>query len=140
MQEINVEEIMKEIREDIKAKGMETQKLEFADVSLVDNNFDLPEKYDDDMMQRELVNLNGLWDTSLEEVRSNNPVKKLVKKILQKAVGVIMRPHVTEQTIFNASVVHSINMLSCLAKENAELKAELANLKKQVALMDEKDS
>lgn len=138
MQEINVEEIMQEIREEIKAKGMEDQKLEFADVSMVESSLELPEKYDPDMMQKELLNLNNLWDTSLEEVRSKNPVKKAVKKVLQKAVGVIVRSHITEQTIFNASVVHSINMLNCLAKENVDLKMEVESLKEQVEQLSKK--
>lgn len=132
MQEINVEEIMQEIRKEIKEKGIEEQKLQFADVSLAENTFEMPEKYDSFMMQKELLNLNGLWDTSLQEVRSTNGIKKAVKKVLKKAVNVIMGPHIAQQTAFNASVAHSIDLLNCLAKENEELRAEVEEMKKQV--------
>lgn len=137
MQEINVDKIMEEIREEIKEKGMEKQKPEFADVSFADDFFEMPQKYDKDMMQKELLHLNGLWDTSLVELQSTNAVKKAVKQVLGRAVGVIMRPHVVEQVTFNAAVVNSINMLQCLAKENEDLKAEVAVLREQVKQLNE---
>lgn len=138
MQEINIEEIMQEIRDEVKAKGMEDQKLQFADVSLAEDTFELPEKYDSFMMQKELLNLNGLWDTSLQEIRSTSKVKKAVKKVIKKAVGLIINPHIAQQTAFNASVVHSINMLNCLEKENEELRARVDSLKNQIEQINQK--
>lgn len=132
MQEINVDKIMEEIREEIREKGMENHGPEFADVNLADDFLKLPEKYDKDMMHRELVNLNGIWDTSLEELTSGNPVKRAVKKAIQKAVRMVVSSHVVRQTAFNASVVDSINMLNCLAKENEALREEVEGLKEQI--------
>lgn len=132
MQEINVDKIMEEIREEIRDKGMEEQKLKFADVSLADDFLDLPEKYDDAMMHRELVNLNGIWDTSLEELQSSHPLKRAVKKVIQKAVRMVVSPHVAKQVAFNASVVNSINLLNCLADENKALRKEVEALREQV--------
>lgn len=132
MQEINVDKIMEEIREEIREKGMENNDPEFADVNLSEDFLKLPEKYDKDMMHRELVNLNGIWDTSLEELTSGNPVKRAVKKAIQKAVRMVVSSHVAKQTAFNASVVDSINMLNCLAKENEALREEVEGLKEQI--------
>lgn len=132
MQEINVDKIMEEIREEIREKGMENHGPEFADVNLSKDFLKLPEKYDNDMMHRELVNLNGIWDTSLEELTSGNPVKRAVKKAIQKAVRMVVSSHVVRQTAFNASVVDSINMLNCLAKENEALREEVEGLKEQI--------
>lgn len=132
MQEINVDKIMEEIREEIREKGMENNDPEFADVNLSEDFLKLPEKYDKDMMHRELVNLNGIWDTSLEELTSGNPVKWAVKKAIQKAVRMVVSSHVAKQTAFNASVVDSINMLNCLAKENEALREEVEGLKEQI--------
>lgn len=132
MQEINVDKIMEEIREEIREKGMENHGPEFADVNLSKDFLKLPEKYDKDMMHRELVNLNGIWDTSLEELTSGNPVKRAVKKVIQKAVRMVVSSHVVRQTAFNASVVDSINMLNCLAKENEALREEVEGLKEQI--------
>lgn len=138
MQEINIEEIMQEIREEVKAKGIEDQKLQFADVSLAEDSFELPEKYDSFMMQKELLNMNGLWDTSLQEIHSTSGVKKAIKKVLKKAIGLIINPHIAQQTAFNASVVHGINLLNCLAKENEELRAEVDSLKQQIEQINQK--
>lgn len=132
MQEINVDKIMEEIREEIREKGMEDHGPEFADVNLAKDFLKLPETYDKDMMHRELVNLNGIWDTSLEELTSGNPVKRAVKKAIQKAVRMVVSPHVAKQTAFNASVVDCINMLNCLAKENEALREEVERLKEQL--------
>lgn len=132
MQEINVDKIMEEIRAEIREKGMENHGPDFADVSLTEDILKLPEIYDKDMMHRELVNLNGIWDTSLEELTSGNPVKRGVKKAIQKAVRMVVSSHVVRQTAFNASVVDSINMLNCLAKENEALREEVEGLKEQI--------
>lgn len=132
MQEINVDKIMEEIREEIEEKGIKNQPLEFADVNQAVDFLELPEKYDKDMMHRELVNLNGVWDTSLDELQSNNPLKRAVKKAIQKAVRMVVNSHVAKQVAFNASVVDSINMLDCLAKENEDLKEEVRQLKEQM--------
>lgn len=137
MQEIDVDKIMKEIREGIKEKGMETQKLEFADVNMQTGFLELPEKYDKDMMYMELVKLNGVWDTSLEELQSNHPIKNAVKKVIQKAVCMVVSPHVAKQVVFNISVVASLNMLNSLAKENEKLREEIEILKKEVRQLRE---
>ena len=138
MQEINVDKIMEEIREEIEEKGIKNQPLEFADVNQAVDFLELPEKYDKDMMHRELVNLNGVWDTSLDELQSNNPLKRAVKKAIQKAVRMVVNSHVAKQVAFNASVVDSINMLDCLAKENEDLKEEVRQLKEQMKQLKEK--
>ena len=138
MQEINVDKIMEEIREEIEEKGIKNQPLEFADVNQAVDFLELPKKYDKDMMHRELVNLNGVWDTSLDELQSNNPLKRAVKKAIQKAVRMVVNSHVAKQVAFNASVVDSINMLDCLAKENEDLKEEVRQLKEQMKQLKEK--
>lgn len=133
MQEINVEEIMREIREEIKSKGMEKQTLQFADVSLAEDAFEIPEHYNENLMRKELVNINGLWDTTMDtQVLSRGKLKKAVKKVLRKAVSVVVQQHIEEQVVFNASVVNSINMLHCIAAENEELKKEVVQLKQEV--------
>lgn len=139
MQEINVEEIMNTIREEIKEKKMEGQPLQFADISMADDVFDVPTRYNENMMKKELVNLNGLWDTSLDaKVLSRGKIKGAVKKILNKAVCVIVRPHIEKQVIFNASVVNGINMLHCVARENEQQRKEIEALKKELETLKNK--
>lgn len=140
MQEINVDKIMEEIRKEIEEKGIKNQPLEFADVNQAVDFLELPEKYDKDMMHRELVNLNGMWDISPEEPQSKNFLKRAVKKIILKAVRMVARPFIVRQTAFNASVVDSINMLDCLAKENEELKEEVRQLKEEMNQLKERNS
>lgn len=134
MQEINVEQIMKEIREDAAGKGMDKIPLKFADVSLADSCLEMPERLDSTTLQKEIVNLNALWDTSLAiETRSNSRLKLFVKKILNKMVMLVMRPNIVAQTIFNSSVVSIMNQINCLVAENEEMKKELQQLKNEMA-------
>ncbi len=140
MQEINVDKIMEEIRNEIEEKGIKNQPLEFADVNQAVDFLELPEKYDKDMMHRELVNLNGMWDISPEGQQSKNFLKRAVKKTILKAVRMVARPFIVKQVAFNASVVDSINMLDCLAKENEELKEEVRQLKEEMNKLKERTS
>lgn len=137
MQEINVDKIMGEIREEIKEKGIQNQPLEFADINRATDILELPKKYDKDMMHRELVNLNGIWDTSLEELPGGNSLKRAVKKVIRRAVGMVVNSHVARQVAFNASVVDSINMLDCLSGENEVLKEEVKQMKKEMRQLKE---
>ena len=133
MKDINVEQIMKEIREDAAAKGADKIPLRFADVSLADNCLEIPERLDSAILQKEIVNLNALWDTSLAiETRSNSKLKLFIKKILNKMVMVVMRPNVVAQTIFNSSVVNIMNQMHCLVDENEEMKKELQQLRNEI--------
>ncbi len=136
MQEINVEEIMKEIRKEVAEKGMKDEPLKFADVSLAENVMDIPEKFDADTTQKEILNMNALWDTiQSNEIRSTNGVKLAIKKVLNRAVMTIMRPVVIAQDIFNSSVVGTMNQLSCMIEENEQLKKEMEELKHEVELL-----
>lgn len=133
MKDINVEQIMKEIREDAATKGADKIPLRFADVSLADNCLEIPERLDSAILQKEIVNLNALWDTSLAiETRSNSKLKLFIKKILNKMVLIVMRPNIVAQTIFNSSVVNIMNQMHCLVDENEEMKKELQQLRNEI--------
>ena len=89
------------------------------------------------MMKRELVNVNGLWDSSLEPgVKSTNPIKKKIKTVVYKMVTAIMNPHLEKQVIFNASVANSMNMMHCLAEENASLKEQVKELTERIEKLE----
>lgn len=133
MSKINVEEIMQELRAEIKEKGISSEPLTFADVDKAEDHFHVPTKYNHNLMRNELININGLWDTSVNpEVKASNPVKKAIKKIVHKMVYSIVREHVEQQVIFNSAMVNAINMLYCLHDENLELKEEIKNLKAKI--------
>lgn len=133
MQEINVEQIMQEIRDDVAKKGMDKVPLQFADVCLVDNKLELPEKLDAETMKKEIIALHALWDTTEAiETRSTNKVKLAVKKLLTKMVMVVMKSNIIAQTVFNFSVVNIMGQVNCLVEENGRMKQQLEELQKEV--------
>lgn len=139
MQEINVDKIMEEIREEIRKKGMESNGPEFADVTGTMDLLEIPEEYDKDIMHTELVSLNELWDTSPEELHSKHLVNGAVKRMIQRAVHMVINSHIAKQVAFNISVVDCLNMLSCLEKENESMRKEIEVLKKEVQQIKEKE-
>ncbi len=133
MKTVNTEEIMNKIREDVKAERENGEPLTFADVNKADDIFVIPDKYSDNLMQKELANINGLWDTSLDkEILSNNGFKKFIKKFFRKIVMAVMNPHIEKQLAFNVSMVNGMNMLRCAVYDNHELKKEVSELKKRL--------
>ena len=137
MTDINSEQIMNELRKEIAEKGIDKEPLKFADVNRAEASFHLPTKYNEEMMKRELVNVNGLWDSSLEPgVKSTNPIKKKIKTMVYKMVTAIMNPHLEKQVIFNASVANSMNMMHCLAEENASLKEQVKELTERIEKLE----
>ncbi|MBQ8189521.1 MAG: hypothetical protein IJZ44_07050 [Lachnospiraceae bacterium] len=133
MKEINVEQIMQEIRADAKNRKADSVPLRFADVSLADSKLEMPTRLETEILKKEIVNLNALWDTSLAiDINSNSKIKVFVKKILYKMVMTIMRSNILSQTIFNLSVVNIMNQMNCLVEENEAMKKELQQIKQEV--------
>lgn len=131
MQEINIEEIMNEIRADIAAKGYTRDTLSFDDVVLDDdcmkcNQFDKIE------FSQELYVLNHNWEVKAYRQFENNrgivgKLRNFFKKIIRKTVKFYIEPIVTDQNRYNASTTRSMNLLECYINEqNVEI-LELGN-------------
>lgn len=106
---INIEEIMAEIRRDIKEKGLIADMLSFEDVPYRSSA------------------QGGNAEQALEYLRANyyiqpykelkgNPVKVFIKKVIRKLVKFYVEPVVFEQDDFNANAV---TVLSSLAEKSS---------------------
>ena len=132
MQGINVEQIMKEIRDEVSEKGYKKSDLRFADVSAAGEGLELPTEYDPEGMKKQITYLNAIWETaSTIETRSTNKIKLFIKKIINKMVMVVMWPNIVAQDVFNLAVVNTFNQMKLMTEEFEQLKSEHEELMKK---------
>ncbi|MCC8136456.1 MAG: hypothetical protein LIO76_00030 [Clostridiales bacterium] len=131
MSEINIENIMDEIREEIRQKGYTDDMLSFDEIENLEQNGDqyLEVEYQD-ILKKMNENYNIAWYRKLE----GNPFSRLLKKVVRKLTSFLGVPVVTEQVGFNALVTREFNQLSGYIQSQ---KDELDKCRQEIApLMD----
>ena len=138
--EINIEEIMNEIRQNIKERGYDKEPLSFEDVAMSepavseDTHFSMTE------FLTELNYMNRNCCNSLNvPVESRNSIGVFVKKMIRKCTRFIVFPIVNFQNAYNVSNVRCINQLKeyvvlmeGYTKRIEQLEKEVEELKKKV--------
>lgn len=134
MEKINIEQIMEEIRAEIKAKGFTNDMLSFDDI--VDSNTkhkNIEDYYDI---------LNNTWNIQAYRVLPGGSgllgkIKVFMKKVLRKLIKFYIEPVVNEQNEFNANNVRLLNLISSYMELNDKkieiLESEIEHLRKQLA-------
>lgn len=105
IQPINVEEIMKEIREDIEKRNLRDDLPDFDSIVIGDGKDMLT---DSDTLTR----LNNEYYLSYYVDYTGNPLKNMFKKVIRKVLKFLILPLVEKQIAFNADVVTYLNELS----------------------------
>lgn len=130
MQQINVEEIMEQIREDIKKKGYTADMLSFDDIPL-HNEPDL------DTIER-------MSGTFFLEWRRPVPsgIIGFIKRVIRKCVGFIIAPITDDQTKYNRDVLSAFQELFLLIEnqqvELEEMNKTIKSLNKRIAILEAK--
>lgn len=131
---INIEDIMNDIRAEIKAKGYDSSMLSFEDV-----------KCDTSLNDREMID-NADFSKNLQYVNLNysvQPYKQLFgrrpvvifRKILRKLIKFYIEPIVDDQNELNVRFVRMFNSVEGHIKSEQNV-ADINDLSKQVADMD----
>lgn len=143
MQNVNIEQIMQEIRTEITEKGYTNDMLSFSDV-IVDTNDLSVHKFDKVVFNEELYSLNHSWDVqAYRPIIGGGSVKSkiatFVKKVIRKFVKFYVEPIAEDQSNFNALTVKLFNLVECYMNENKvlqerveKLEAEIEEMKKSV--------
>lgn len=133
MEQINIEKIMEEIRQEIQEKGYTNDMLSFDDITDFDEENKTLEDYFDI--------LNSTWNVQAyrELPGGNGLVSKIIvfiKKVLRKLIKFYIEPIVADQDEFNANSVRLLNMINGYININDKkieiLEKEIAQLKKQI--------
>lgn len=104
MSQINIEEIMKEIRADIKAKGYMDNEIPFSDIACLVGGTEIPfdmKDYKDELKEmdesRTIIAYRDLSSTR----KGIGPIITFFKKIMRKLVCFYVEPLVDDQNRFN---------------------------------------
>lgn len=132
MEVINVEEIMQEIRKDIKEKGYTADMLSFQDVEYVQDGM---YEYDQTEFKRivsELENKKRVpWYWDLEQ----NGIIRIFKRFIRKSVTFLIAPITDKQNEFNCVAVDGFEQLAGYTESQKE---EIEKNRKNVILLEEK--
>ena len=132
MQQIDVEQIMNEIRKEIKEKGIEEQLTPFRDLYETELPFAIPSEFSMDELHNETVNAMALYDTAIQPIHQVSGIKGMIKKLLNKAAYFSMNTHMVSQNTFNIAVVNALLQVNALAEDNRKMQEEIDELKKEL--------
>ena len=123
---INVEEIMSQIRAEIKASGADQTPLSFADQNAVATG---------DRLDEAVKYISYNYEIQPYEVYTGNPVKVFIKKAIRKTVSYFILPIVAQQNRLNAdfqvvseAVKDQRDRIASMEKTLEELNARLDKL------------
>lgn len=129
MKEINVEEIMEEIRSDIARRGLVEDDLNFQKII---NESNLATAFDNERLQNELSMLNASVCFDLNPKIVGNGLKSFIKRAVRKCMRFYVQPLFEHQIEFNLHAVRVLNELNLnikeREKENEELKKKIEDL------------
>ncbi len=107
--EINVEDIINEIKEEIKLKGLNKEILSFEDIP-INNNKDIEfEHFDMQSLHDAIVYLNSNYENQVYRQLYGSKLIVFIKKVIRKLINFEILPLVEYQNHFNAFVVRSLN-------------------------------
>lgn len=121
---INVDEIVNQIRAEIKEKGLEPSMLSFEDVpfdkevSHTESHFELSSL----VQSADYMNARNQIEPYKEI--SGNPISVFIKKVIRKLVKFYIMPIMTEQNALNYHCANAINQVSCYVQSNSKVNIE----------------
>ena len=131
--EINVEEIMAQIRQEIKDKGYTADMLSFRDES---GSFAVVLEFDNDVFTDTVGHIEMTKYVPWKQEIAGNGLKSVAKKIVQKLIGPILAPASDGQNIFNQQVAEAFEqLLGYIAQQNKcleEYKEKIDCLQKEL--------
>lgn len=131
---IDVEEIMNQIRADIKEKGYKESDLNFTDIAIKEREAVLANSFNRMEYSNSLSRANAYVNPGFYSTNIGSGIKGIVKKVIRKAIAPIMLPVCERQEIYNAASVRTLNQLNFYINELeariSELETEIQSLKK----------
>lgn len=118
---INVDEIVNQIRAEIKEKGLEPSMLSFEDVpfdkevSHTETHFELSSL----VQSADYMNARNQIEPYKEI--SGNPISVFIKKVIRKLVKFYIMPIMTEQNALNYHCANAVNQISCYVQDNSKI-------------------
>lgn len=130
---INIEEIMKEIRQNIKDRGYEKDPVSFEEIEMKNSVLKIGTGYDSDEFINELEFMDSNCTTSFHvPIAGGNPVSVFIKKVIRKLTRFIVAPLVESQNAYNVSNLKCMNQVSEYISEMEKYKERIVQLEKEL--------
>lgn len=119
MENINIEDIMQQIRAEVKEKGYKESDLSFTDIKMGSASGEENLAFNEQEFKHQLHCLNSI--TRLDYYRPlSGGVKVFFKRVVRKLVKPIVLPLCQEQEQYNACNARVMNQLAAVIKEQEE--------------------
>lgn len=124
MEQINIEDIMKEIQENIKERGYSKKDLKFADIEVVSPE-DMKGEFDINTFKACVhETYQSRYINSYRSLTSSIPgigfIVKFIKRVLRKLMCFYIEPIVEDQNKFNDNITRNISQVSTKFDNDAE--------------------
>lgn len=122
MQNIDVEKIMEEIRENIKKRGYTPDMLSFNDVKTqMPENSGGVTTFNVHELRTQVQDTNLHCSLQYYAMIPSGGIKSFIKRSVRKLLRFLILPIVDEQNIFNGCAVRSLNQLEAYVQEQEEI-------------------
>lgn len=142
MQNIDVEKIMEEIRQDIAEKGYKEEDLDFTDIAVDAGRTGCGSEFDENELAGQAAYLNSHYNNPIYFPLKGNPVKVFFQKAVRRMLLFVIFPGFQFQNKFNVATVRCMNQFKHYVDENEALakqvkaqQEELEECKKQLAAL-----
>ena len=114
-EQVNIEQIMEQIRQEIREKGISLDIPEFSGASEKPVAEIAP--FDMNEFMQSVAAVDRSYQVERYAPIVGNPISKLIKRVVRKMVNFIITPIVEDQNAFNASVAKTISSLQSYINE-----------------------
>lgn len=115
---LNIEDIMSEIRADIKEKGLTGDMLSFADIPCDANPGNRAEQYDPDQLHKNVSYISDNFHLETEHPVDGGLFSRLIKKVVRKLSRFYIAPIAQDQTGLNANTAQAIQQLELYIRDS----------------------
>lgn len=134
MKTVDVEQIMQDIRNDIRLRQLDADILPFEDVEMPEEaEMPMYTKFSIQKLDEivSMMNSRYIVSTDMLLIRSGG-IRGRIVSVVKRAVRKCIIPVVDEQNMFNIAVTKGMNMLQCMAQEVMKNRSRIVALEKQV--------
>ena len=137
---INIEEMMDEIRQNSKDRGYDKEPVSFEEIEIHSSILKIGTGYDSDEFMDELEFLDSNCTTSFHvPIAGGNPFSVFIKKVIRKMTRFIVAPLVDSQNAYNVSNVKCMNQISEFISEMEQYKTRIEQLEKELKELKKND-
>ncbi len=153
---LNIEDIMSEIRAEIKEKGLSGDMLSFADIPCDANPRNPARQYDSDQLRKNISYVSDYFVLTTDNEIKGGALSRLFKKAVRKFTRFYVEPIADEQSAVNANTAQALQQLELYIMDSQEQsnialskridalelqqrnnRMEIDSLQKQVAFLSE---